>query len=96
MRSVYLVAYDISDAKRLKAMHRCMLGFGDALQYSLFRCVLSAKEKLMMVEAAKEVINQREDSVMVVCMGPVEGKADERLEFLGLRMNISERRALIV
>lgn len=96
MRSIYLVAYDVSDAKRLKAIHRCMHGFGDALQYSLFKCILSPKEKLMMVEAAREIIDQREDRVMIVCIGPEEGMADERMEFLGAKIEVAERRALIV
>ncbi len=31
MRLAYLVAYDISDPKRLRRVHRTMRGYGDAL-----------------------------------------------------------------
>jgi len=41
MRRVYLVCYDVSDAKRLRRTHKKMCGFGDPVQYSIFRCELS-------------------------------------------------------
>ena len=45
MRNVYLVCYDVADAKRLRRTYRKMRGFGDAVQYSVFRCELSPTEK---------------------------------------------------
>ena len=41
MRNVYLVTYDIRDDRRLRAVFKVMSGFGQHVQYSVFRCELS-------------------------------------------------------
>jgi CRISPR-associated protein Cas2 len=38
MRNTYLVCYDISNDKRLRAVYKTMRDFGDHLQYSIFEC----------------------------------------------------------
>ena len=48
MRNVYLVCYDVANDKRLRRTFKKMCGFGDPLQYSVFRCELSPPEKQMM------------------------------------------------
>lgn len=50
MRNVYLVCYDVADDKRLRKTYKKMCGFGDPLQYSVFRCELSAVEKQLLRE----------------------------------------------
>ena len=47
MRNRHIVAYDVSDPARLRRVHRKMNGFGDPLQYSVFACDLSAKERVL-------------------------------------------------
>src|SRR5437870_5051974 len=47
MRTCYIVAYDIADPKRLQRVHRTMRGYGDPLQYSVFRCILSPSERIL-------------------------------------------------
>ena len=42
MRNSYIVAYDIVDDKRRTKTHKILKGRGDALQYLVFRCHLSA------------------------------------------------------
>jgi len=96
MRNLYLVAYDIADAKRLRHMHRVMEGFGDPLQYSLFRCLLSQKERLLLIDASLSVMNQKEDRVMVINLGPERGNSGDRVEFLGVREEFEDKRAIIV
>ena len=96
MRSLYLVAYDICDKRRLRFMHKTMLGFGDAIQYSIFRCLLSPREKLMMIDAAKSIMNQNEDRLMIVSLGPEGDPADSRVEFIGIRLEYEDRHAVIV
>ena len=41
MKNVYLVSYDVCEAKRLRQTYKKLCGFGQALQYSVFRCELS-------------------------------------------------------
>jgi CRISPR-associated endonuclease Cas2 len=52
MRTCYLVAYDIADPKRLQRVHRTMRGYGDPLQYSVFRCILSPTTRKPIEEPA--------------------------------------------
>lgn len=95
-KSLYIVSYDVSDPTRLRRVHEAMKGFGDPLHYSVFRCVLSRKERVLMVGALSELIHHGEDRMMVVDLGPAEGRAEERIEFLGRSTPFSERRAVVV
>jgi len=96
MRSLFLVAYDVRDAKRLRRTYLTMRGFGEALQYSVFLCRLSPKERVLLKGALLDVVNQKEDRVMIVDLGPVEGMSEGRLEFVGQRIEVSEPSAYIV
>ena len=49
-----------------------------------------------MIDASLEVINQKEDRLMVINLGPDSGSSDDRVEFYGIREEPEERRAVIV
>ncbi len=83
MRIRYIVSYDISDEKRLRRVHRTMKGYGEPLQYSVFRCDLSASERVLMIEALSKIINHREDQVMLVDIGPTDGRGRWSIETIG-------------
>jgi len=83
MRYRYLVCYDISDPKRLRQVYRKMHGFGDPIQYSVFKCDLSATERVLLLGSLRELINLREDRIMIVRLGSVDEPAEQRVEFLG-------------
>ena len=83
MRNRYIVAYDVSDGKRLRRVFRKMNGFGDALQYSVFACDLSSKERVIMEEALTDIINLKEDRVIIIDIGPTEGKGWGRSAYIG-------------
>lgn len=82
-RNVYLVAYDICDPKRLRMVHRKMQGFGDALQYSIFQCDLSAAERQLMVNALVDIIHHGEDRILIVNLGRRSGRVDTGIQILG-------------
>ncbi|MBX3132213.1 MAG: CRISPR-associated endonuclease Cas2 [Gemmatimonadaceae bacterium] len=97
MRHIYLVAYDVSEDKRLRRTYRKMRGFGDALQYSVFQCNLSDVERMKMVEALSGIIKHDEDRVMIVDVGPVDGRARMAFDYLGVQPEgEAERDAVIV
>ena len=81
MRNVYLVCYDVADDKRLRRTYKTMCGFGDPLQYSVFRCELSAVERQSMKEALWEILNWDRDRVMLVDLGPAGGAATRAWSF---------------
>ena len=97
MRHRYLVCYDVANAKRLRTLFKKMHGFGDPLQYSVFKCDLSPAECALMRGAIQEVINQRDDRVMIVKIGLVDDRRSDVVEFLGKPLAAWERqRAVIV
>jgi len=83
MRNVYLVCYDICDDRRLKRVYKTMRGFGDHLQLSVFRCELSTRERAEMIAAVGPVIDQAADQVLIVDIGPAEGRGAEVFSTLG-------------
>jgi CRISPR-associated protein Cas2 len=64
-----LVAYDIRDEKRLRAVATCMEGFGKRIQFSVFVSDLSAQELFAMRRALEGHMNLAEDSVMIIDLG---------------------------
>ena len=83
MRNVYLVCYDVADDKRLRKTHKKMCGYGDPLQYSVFRCELSPVEKQCLKEALWEILKWEQDRVMLVDLGPAGARGDGCIEFWG-------------
>ncbi|MBY6277254.1 MULTISPECIES: CRISPR-associated endonuclease Cas2 [Symbiobacterium] len=96
MRNRYLVAYDISDDKRWRKVYRCMNGYGDPVQYSVFLCDLSERERVLMVGSLLSLINQREDRVMIVNLGPASGRGEKAIEFLGRSWPMPDRGPVVV
>lgn len=96
MRSAYIVAYDISNPDRLRRVFRTMRGYGDRIQYSVFRCELSDAERVRLEAALTEIIHQREDQVLLIPIGPPGGRNDSAIRALGRAFEDCERRAFVV
>lgn len=60
-----------------------MRGFGDHLQYSVFECQLTRTDLARCRHILSEIINHREDQVLFVDLGPVEGRGDRVITALG-------------
>ena len=80
MKSRYIVSYDVSDARRLRLVHRKMCGYGDPLHYSVFRCDLSPSDKILLLEDLSALINHHEDRIMIIDIGPTDGRGRESVE----------------
>src|SRR5450759_1640584 len=61
--SLWLVAYDICDPKRLRRVARTLLDHGERIQWSLFSCVLTAWQRGLLAEKLGRVIDPSVDSV---------------------------------
>ncbi len=85
MRRRYLVAYDVSDAKRLRQTFRVLHGFGNAVQYSVFLCDLSTVERQLLREQLTVILNMREDRALILDLGEV-GAAAESMEVVGRQL----------
>ena len=96
MRNRFLVSYDIANAKRLRKIFKKMNGFGEHVQYSVFCCDLSRKEKVIMIETLSEIIKHTEDRIFIADLGPTRGRALEAIEFLGMPTKLPQRKAIII
>ncbi|MDD4652883.1 MAG: CRISPR-associated endonuclease Cas2 [Methanothrix sp.] len=91
----YVVSYDIMEPKRLAEVHKTMMGYGQTLHYSVFRCDLNSKGLDAMVADLDRIINHKEDRIMIIDMGPAKGCAGERIRFLGIKQKWENHRAKI-
>lgn len=65
----YVVCYDVREPRRLRAVAKHMKGYGERVQYSVFRCRLSERE----VERLRWELAQKmktEDRVLIVRLCP--------------------------
>jgi len=88
MRSLYLVSYDVCHPKRLRRVYVQMCGFGEWVQYSVFLCRLNRMEKIRLLDQIGRLIKHNEDRVMIVNLGPADGRGAECVEFLGQKMEL--------
>ena len=95
-RLVYLVCYDICDPKRLRRVYQTMRGYGDHAQLSVFRCELSAAEKVAMMTDLGDLVNHSEDQVMIVPLGPPTGHNANAIETIGVPMVCLERHTVVI
>ena len=84
-RSRFIVSYDISDAKRLRMVHKTVKDYGWPMQYSVFVCDLDAVEMLRLKQELSTIIHHTEDSVAFVNLGPPANRGRECFDFMGLR-----------
>ncbi|MEQ1508712.1 MAG: CRISPR-associated endonuclease Cas2, partial [Myxococcota bacterium] len=66
-RRLYLVTYDIcgeGSDKRLRRVYRTLRGYGEHLQYSVFRCVLTDRQLAELEGALDREIDHHKDQVL--------------------------------
>ena len=80
-RRRYLVAYDIRDDQRLRAVATCMEGYGTRIQYSVFVCDLSLQELYAMRTRLEAQMHLTIDSIMIIDLGAAGDLS--RFTFLG-------------
>lgn len=96
MRTLYIVAYDIADDRRWRRVFKLMQGHGDRLQYSVFRCALSDRERVMLMEKLARTIKHTEDQVLFFPLGPVGGVDEQRIYAVGRAYQPVRQGAVIV
>ena len=95
-RHRFLVAYDIRQPKRLRAVFKAMKGYGEHLQYSVFLCDLKGSEKSVMLLHLANLIHHGEDSIAIVDLGVAEDRGRLCVEFLGTHPPLPRGGAVIV
>lgn len=80
-RNWYIFSYDIRDPKRWRRVYKIVNGYGQRLQYSLFRCYLTPTQMERARHELEKVVAD-EDDLIVIRLSPrckiierAEGKA---------------------
>lgn len=98
MRRYVLIAYDVSDDKRLRRIFKLLRGYGDHIQYSVFLCRLTDKDRFVLKEKIKDILNFKKDQVILIPLGAVGGKRSsqpEHWEIIGTQLIISDNSLMI-
>ena len=96
MRQTYIVCYDIGDDKRLRRVFKTLRGWGDHLQYSVFRCELTHRELVELRAELGAIIHHTEDQVLFVDVGPVSGRGSTSIAAMRKAYMAPERLAVVV
>lgn len=64
-RHDYLICYDIRDPKRWRQAHKVLKGYGESLQYSIFRVRLTPRDREQLRLHLETILTQ-EDSLLIV------------------------------
>jgi CRISPR-associated protein Cas2 len=83
VRQRYIVTYDIADSSRLRKVFKLLKGYGEHLQLSVFRCDLTDMTLVKLKAELNEVIHGQKDQVLIIDVGPTEGRGAEVFESLG-------------
>lgn len=84
MRNTFLVSYDVTSDRRRNKVFKKLRGFGDHVQFSVFLCDLTRKERVKLEAEVTELIQHREDQVLVVDLGPSDGRGERTIHSLGV------------
>ena len=83
-RTRYLISYDICHPRRLRQVAKAMESFGTRIQFSVFECALDELRLNRLKAALHPLLNQEEDQVLFVSLGPEDTRHSIRIEALGL------------
>ena len=89
----YIVAYDISDPKRLRKVATVCEDFGVRRQYSVFLCRLSATDRIRLRGRLYEIIDLQEDQVLFI---PVCANCVKGIEALGRPTEAADARDVVM
>lgn len=92
---LYLVAYDISDAKRWRRVFKLMQAYGEWVQLSVFQCRMSRQRHAELVALLDGIIHHEFDHVLIMDVG-VADQVDPRVVSLGKTFEAVERSPVIV
>lgn len=95
MDHLYIVSYDIRNPRRWRRLFRTLQGFGDWLQLSVFQCRLDKMRALRLEASIREIVNAREDHVLIMDLGPAEN-VSPRVSSIGKSFEPIEPESIIV
>lgn len=92
----YLVTYDISSPKRWRKVYQTLLGYGEHVQLSVFRCDLTAMRLVQLRMALDGAIDHEGDQVLMVKLGKSRPDVIQDIEVLGRPRQFKLPKATVV
>jgi len=92
---LYIISYDIRDQKRWKKIYKTLKGFGEWLQLSVFQCRLQKISALRLEADLRDIMDQREDHVLIIDIGPAE-TVQPKVHSIGKLFEPIQKRSLII
>ena len=89
----YIVAYDISDPKRLRKVARCCEDFGYRKQLSVFLVRVSATDFVRLRSRLYDIIDLAEDQVLFI---PLCGKCVNQIESIGRPTDAADAKDVVI
>jgi CRISPR-associated protein Cas2 len=89
----WIVAYDISDPKRLRRVATACEDYGVRKQFSVFLCRLSTTDFVRLPSRLYDLIHLEEDQVLFI---PLYGKCVQQIEALGRPTDAADARDVVV
>jgi CRISPR-associated protein Cas2 len=69
-RHLFIAAYDVSDAQRLRDALKILKGYASGRQKSVFECFLTPGERRALLEEIADVLDAVEDRFMLLRLEP--------------------------
>jgi CRISPR-associated protein Cas2 len=89
----WIVAYDISNPKRLRKVATCCEDFGVRKQFSVFLCRLSAADFVRLRSRLYDLVNLEEDQVLFI---PLCGKCVQQIDTIGRPTEAVDARDVVI
>lgn len=86
----------MAEPKRLADTYKKMNGYGTPVQYSVFMCDLNPKELILMKGDLTKLLNLKEDKVLIIDVGSVNGRGNNCITTIGEPLNTKKESAIIV
>jgi CRISPR-associated protein Cas2 len=93
---LFLISYDIADDKRRTRVASILSGYGSRLQFSVFVVLASDTQLARLRGELDDSIVHVDDQVLVIDLGPADGRGGDCVEALGRPVSLPDRRAVIV
>jgi CRISPR-associated protein Cas2 len=92
----YLVSYDIADPDRLRKVHNVVKASAVRVQDSVYEALMTDKERILLEDRLKKVINHHEDQVLFLDLGSAEKTVLPEITTLGLPYHPQVRGSVVL
>jgi CRISPR-associated protein Cas2 len=93
---LYVISYDIADDARRLDVADALLSYGRRVQYSVFECALGETSFTKLRIQLDGLIHHTEDQILILDLGPLEGRAREAVSSLGKLYVLPKNDSLVI